>query len=422
MSLASSLVVVAVTVGIVVAGALILGFVLLVRRGRGDTAARGVTVDDRDTRARVALVRLDDEVQEAADELAFAVAQFGEERSRALSDALTAARLSLVESFALQQKLDDATPDTATQQREWRARILSRCETASSTLARERRQLDDARRLERRAPDEIDRLTAELEAIEGRVGEADRALARLVESFAPAAVAPVVTKPHEARTRLSDARARLEDARAGADVGGASSISGAVADAERMLRAADRAVSEVHELDASLARSTEHLATVLAEAPAMITSASTVRDSPPDPETGARVGEAVIALESVLARDPRSTRRDPDAATADLESALAALDAAVSRARSEQQRLDHARAALAGALLTARSQIATTAAYIGHRRGTVGGEARTRLAEAERLLSIAEAEADPVVALDTARSSATYSRDADALARYDLGR
>jgi hypothetical protein len=75
---------------------------------------------------------------------------------------------------------------------------------------------------------------------------------------------------------------------------------------------------------------------------------------------------------------------------------------------------------LVGALVAARSQISTTSDFIDTRRGAIGSEARTRLAEARRLLMLAETEADPVTALDTARRSATYSRDADALARYDV--
>ena len=47
-----------------------------------------------------------------------------------------------------------------------------------------------------------------------------------------------------------------------------------------------------------------------------------------------------------------------------------------------------------------------------------GVDARTRLAEAERQLMLAESESDPVEALDAARRSATSARDADALARY----
>ncbi|HRN28506.1 MAG TPA: hypothetical protein PK890_02195, partial [Terrimesophilobacter sp.] len=68
----------------------------------------------------------------------------------------------------------------------------------------------------------------------------------------------------------------------------------------------------------------------------------------------------------------------------------------------------------------ARSQLVTTRDFIAGRRGGVGVAARTRITEAERLLALAEAESDPVAALDLARSSATHSRDADALARYDL--
>jgi hypothetical protein len=34
---------------------------------------------------------------------------------------------------------------------------------------------------------------------------------------------------------------------------------------------------------------------------------------------------------------------------------------------------------------------------------------------------LAEAETDPVEALDTIRRAVTHARDADALARYDLG-
>ena len=67
-----------------------------------------------------------------------------------------------------------------------------------------------------------------------------------------------------------------------------------------------------------------------------------------------------------------------------------------------------------------RSQIATTADFIDTRRGGIGPERgrgwRTR-AVCSRW---PKPEADPVTALDTARSSATYSRDADALARYDV--
>jgi hypothetical protein len=64
-----------------------------------------------------------------------------------------------------------------------------------------------------------------------------------------------------------------------------------------------------------------------------------------------------------------------------------------------------------------KSQISAAHDYIG--RYGAGVDARTRLAEAERQLTIAQAEVDPVEALDAVRRSVTLARDADALARYD---
>ncbi len=99
-----------------------------------------------------------------------------------------------------------------------------------------------------------------------------------------------------------------------------------------------------------------------------------------------------------------------------LGDARAQLGGALASARNQQQRFDHARAAYEGTLVAARSQISVARELIGHEGASA--RARTRLAEAERQLMIAEAETDPVEALDAIRRSVTHARDADALARY----
>ena len=97
------------------------------------------------------------------------------------------------------------------------------------------------------------------------------------------------------------------------------------------------------------------------------------------------------------------------------------MTSALASARNQAQRLEHARTAYVGTLVSARSQIAVARAFIGSRGG--GVDARTRLSEAERQLMLAEATTDPVEALDTVRRAVTHARDADALARYDaMGR
>ena len=96
--------------------------------------------------------------------------------------------------------------------------------------------------------------------------------------------------------------------------------------------------------------------------------------------------------------------------------AVARLDLALARARNQADRLSHARAAYAGTLVSAASQIAVVRDLIGGRGG--GVSARTKLAEAERQYALAQVETDPVAALDTVRRAVTLARDADALARY----
>jgi len=137
------------------------------------------------------------------------------------------------------------------------------------------------------------------------------------------------------------------------------------------------------------------------------------RPSPPPPSI------ALNALESVLGS---LAQGDPAASLGLLETSVAELDGTLATARNQAKRLEHASTALVGVLVSARSQIAATQDFITSRRGDVGADARTRLAEAQRLLEVAEAQSDPVAALDTARSSASYSRDADALARFDAHR
>ncbi|HEV7956353.1 MAG TPA: hypothetical protein VGP10_04265 [Marisediminicola sp.] len=406
-----------VTAGAVFAVVLMVGFAVLIRRAR--SARKSPRSDDSGRRANIALVRLDDAVASSADELGFAVAQFGEDRAAGLAEALRAARANLAAAFALKQQLDDATPDSATQQREWNARILTLCETTSEKLAAERAVFDELRGQERAAPQELQTLRRAVDATRDRIAAAVATLESLTARYAPSAIAPVANHPSEAARLLDSAANTAEDASVGLhDVG---AIAATVHSAERDARRAVQLLDDLDRHASALHTSSVRLTEVLDSARDAVERAKRVREDPPDPATGSAVADAVTRVERTIAGVlAHGQRTDPDAAIARIEATTDALDTALAGARNQQQRLSHAREALDGALLTARSQIETTKAYIRGRRGGAGAEARTRLAEAERLLSIAEAEADPVVALDTARSSATYSRDADALARYDL--
>ena len=144
------------------------------------------------------------------------------------------------------------------------------------------------------------------------------------------------------------------------------------------------------------------------------------RETAPDPDTGTAIVDAIDSVEKVLAAVAAKKKpSDPIEKLDNLNAAIAELDTALATARNQAQRLEHARTALAGTLVSARSQLAAVRGFITAGGGGVGADARTRLREAERELAVAEAAADPVEALDAARRSVTHARDADALARYD---
>src|SRR5690554_2279821 len=95
--LMSALVTSIVTIVVVAVAALVIGFWWLSRkRLRFGPFAR---IDERQQEANILLVRADDAVTAAEDEVGFAIAQFGAKRAAAFSAALEAARAELREAF-----------------------------------------------------------------------------------------------------------------------------------------------------------------------------------------------------------------------------------------------------------------------------------------------------------------------------------
>jgi hypothetical protein len=410
-----------VAIAVVFVVLLAIGFVLLVRRRRRSpevTAPSHETDDlaDLARQANIALVRLDDAVRDNEDEVGFAAAQFGDERTRGFADAVAGARASLTEAFRLKQQLDDSVPDSHTKQREWNQRILRLCETAQDVLARESAEFDALRRDESNAPSELKAVGLLIVSASMRVPGADATLVALSRNYSPAVIDAQRENVTEARAQLRAAGEKAGAAERLLTDPGATGVAELAKEARAGAQEAARLIDAVESLAESLARDSARLNELTARTEADHAEARAARDSAPDPESGARIADAITAIESEIGHLDRA---DPAASIARLQSGIAALDSALAKARNQAERAEHARAALTGVLVSAHSQIAATEEFISGNRGGIGAEARTRLAEAKRLLTVAEAQADPVDALDTARSSATYSRDADALARYD---
>lgn len=405
-----------ITLVVVIGGALVAGFWLLSRRKlRFGPAAR---IDQTQQEANILLVRADDVVTKAVDEVSFAVAQFGEKKAAPFAAALATAQRQLREAFELQQKLDDAYPDSLTQRRDWSNRIALLCRTAQDALAAQAAEFRGLRRDETNAPETLAALSARHSALAKARDAASDTLDRLAEHYTPRALSSVSDNVRRIDAALALAQEGLDEAK--------SALAAQATAGDYLLHVAEHLATAEHFIDAietlksELAKAEKAAITLRAATGANLEDARGLRDAPPDAASSAQVATAMRAVDEVLAQ--KIELADPLVELEQLRQVNAALDASMAGARNQQRRLDGARTALTGALVQARSQLAATGDYIAGRRGGVGAAARTRIAEAQRLLILAESESDPVAALDLARSSATHSRDADALARYDLMR
>ena len=138
--------------------------IVLARRKKKRAEAGGagevplLSIEELRRQAGSALVRIDDAVKTSEEELGFAVASYGEESTEAFRTALADAKAKVAQAFTLQQQLDDATPDTDEERREWYGGIIRLTGEADAVLAEQAARFDELRALERDAPAQLARV------------------------------------------------------------------------------------------------------------------------------------------------------------------------------------------------------------------------------------------------------------------------
>ena len=373
-----------------------------------------------EVRAKGLIVQSDNAVREAEREVAFAEAQFGPSVARDVRTAVETARARLREAFLLQQRLDDAEPDTAAERRAWSVRIEDLCRSALASIDEADTALASRRTAERGASAGVPALREDAARLARRRADAEVVLERLGTRFGPSALAGV----HGAAARIDAALADADTALTEAERRLARSEPAAerLAVASDRLEHAEHDLAEIEGFEIELAAAQADATREASELDAELLAARAERDRQDDADSAAALGVVVGSASSVMAARMEVVG-DPFADRDRLRAARDRLEVARAAARAAQGRLDGARGALGGAIAIAESQLRVAEATIARGRGVVGADARTRLAEAERQLVIARQEPDPVAALDAARRAASRASDAEALAMYDsLGR
>ena len=139
------------------------------------------------------------------------------------------------------------------------------------------------------------------------------------------------------------------------------------------------------------------------------------------PELSGPVAGVEAALAQVK-REIQGGKIDPIATLERVETAHRSLDQALSGIRDQQEQARRAQASLQQTIMSAQAQISATSDYITARRGGVGTEARTRLAEAQRNLdyALSISRNDSVTALTYAQQAHALAAQAAQLAQSDV--
>ncbi|MGW2600090.1 TPM domain-containing protein [Streptomyces klenkii] len=346
-----------------------------------------------------ALVETDDAVRTSAEELHFAAAQLGDEAARPFAEAVAYAQGELADAFRLRQALDDAPYEDEEIRRRTLDEICSHCTSANRRLDAESESFDVLRGLRANAAGLLARAEAAAEDLAPRVGTAEGALGVLAGHCTATALAAVARHPAEARDRLSFATAALAEARRAlaAGDGDGAAIS---------LRAGEAALSQARVLTLAALRRAHELTGATARLPVALA----------DAEARAPRGSPQARALACARREVESGRYDPRAVLRHVEETAAALDAGPGAGHE-----DRARARTERALRRVRGEVAAARDFVTTHRGAVGCRARTRLAEAERHLSLARTARD----LRTVRSETGHAdslaRQARALAEHDVG-
>ncbi len=411
----------AVLVVVVIAAIGGLVFWLIVRsRRRRDADLQAVSLDELARRAATALVATDDAITTSTQELGFARAQFGDAAAAEFEKTITAATASLTEAFSLQQRLDDAEPDTDAQVREWNLAILALCEKANTALDEKVAEFEALRELERNAPQAIERIAKDRDEAVARLDDADHELSELAASFDPDAIATVADNAEQARERIAFADAALASART-------SLAAGKTSEAAVSIRGAEDAVTQALQLERAidtLARDLRQAAatarSVMAGLEADIATARALPD--PDGRLAGVAASTAQQIESARALLDAPLQR-PLAALHALEEADRQIDTVVQAARDAQAQAQRTQQALAQVTMQAGAQISAADDFIAARRGAVGAQARTRLAEARASLATAQQiqVSDPAQALPHAQRAEQLASQAIQAAQRDVG-
>ena len=384
-------------------------------------------LDVLDELSRSIVVRVDNAVRTSANELALAVEEFGQQRTEPFTRTVNNAKAALAQAFAVRHQLDDATSATPAKRRELLTRVIVSAARADKELQAQTEAFEQLRDLVVNAPSRLDMLTRHVVELTARIEPAEQRLAALHKEFDAAALASVAGNVAAAKERLAFAEHNITSARNLADrpvSGGQAGLVDAVRGAESALGQARSLLDAVDSAADDIRRAVATLPSLIADVESGIEQADAHLDNAAKavaPHADDLAAARDAASDAVRAARATGTA-DPLGAFVRLTEVHANLDRLLGVVTEEQATAERLARTLDQAIFTAESRVRAVSDYIDTRRGSIGPEARTRLAEASRQLQAAYGKraTNPSEAIAHANGASTLAAQAQSLANADV--
>lgn len=386
-------------------------------------ALASVPLEALDELSKSIVVDVDNAVRTSEAELTLAVEEFGAQRTEPFSRAVANAKAALAQAFTVRQTLDDDAPETPLQQRQLLTKVVVSAATADRELEQQSEAFEKLRDLVINAPTRLDALTQQTVGLTARVEPSRKALDALHQQFAESALSSVAGNIDTAEERLAFADRNISTARGlvarpGDDQTGLidaiRAAESALGQARALLDAVDSAATDIN-------RAVTDLPAAIADIQQGIEHADTLLQQADTPQA-AELTAARDAATKATTEARHNGTADPLGTFTQLTKADADLDRLLDSVTEQRETAERLARSLDQALFTAQSRIKGVSDFIDTRRGSIGPESRTRLAEAGRQLEAAQAKrtSNPSEAIAHANGAATLAAQAQALANDDV--
>ncbi|MEV8267571.1 hypothetical protein [Microbacterium sp. NPDC076911] len=384
-----------------------------IKRARRSPRARAGAEQVR-ARAGIALVRLDDAVDDLELEVALSGALYGGHAPTSLRRTRLNAQRVRDDAFAQFETVSAKYVHPA-EIRRVANRIETQAETALAAIESARAEHAEWMAANVSASDQTEAAEQRLCELRESMGDPDALVSSMAARYDDDEWKPAARAARGALAAVAEAERHLTAAIELAADPSRTALP-ELAAAERSLRSAQvdaRALEESHRL---AAQASAALSDELAAARTAVRQAIVVREHL-GAEAGERLGSEIRACDAELNKIEVDAARRPTQAVNQIARVRDRLDLAVGDANTAQQRIRGARTALPGTLAAARIAIAHAETSLGH--SSTSADARSRLIVAQAALADARQVSDPVAALDAARRARLHAEDASALAEYD---